>query len=98
MEPPGDDRRRHMVERVSREIIDNLLVAGAQTPVVQDIVGELEAQFDSRFLFEYAFMECDLQVFRHTSGGPKRLAGDEAREVLDALWRITTSKVNTTML
>ena len=98
VETPEEERRRKMVERVAREIIDNLLVAGAQTPVVQDITTELENTFDSRFVFDYAFMECDLQVFRHSDNGPQRLVGDEAREVLDALWRITMSKVDATML
>ena len=98
MPTADDDRRNQLVERVAREIIDNLLVIGAQTPVVQEIADELESTFDSRFLFEYGFMECDLQVFRHTTSGTEKLEGDEAREVLDALWRITVSKVDKTML
>lgn len=99
-------RRMALVEKVSREIIDNLLVAGADNPLVQEIRAELEQRFGARLLFEYPFMEQDLQVYRGVGepgeaeepGGAEPLAPEEANEVFSALWEITTRKVNETMI
>ena len=95
---PSDTARAAMVERVARELIENLLVAGARTPLVDEITMELEKEFDTRFFFEYPLLECDLQVYRRTDNGPVRLSEDERSMVLGKLWEITLGKVDKTML
>jgi hypothetical protein len=91
-------KRRLLVERVSREIVDNLLVTGAENPIVDEIVSDLENRYACRFIFEYPFMEQDLQIFRETGDGPKKLTADETSEVLSNLWDITLKKVDETMV
>ncbi len=93
-------RRSVLVEKVAKEIIDNLLVAGAENPLVDEIRAELEERFGGRLLFEYPFMEQDLQILRETGDGENAtpLPPEEMADVLAALWEITTQKVDQTML
>lgn len=96
--PTHESRRRAMVERVAQEIIDNLLVTGADSPVVADIHRALEEEFDTRFVFGYPVMEHDLQIYRSTDAGPEQLSAPEADRVMERLWQITVRKVDETML
>jgi len=41
-------RRRELIEKVSREIIENLIVSGNENPVVSDILEQLELDFGTR--------------------------------------------------
>lgn len=91
-------KRQQMVERVAREILDNLLVTGAESPIVDEIRMELEQALGAEFIFEYPFMEQNLQIIRVTESGPVRLDMGEANRVLSKLWDITLSKVDRTML
>jgi len=93
-------RRMAMVEKVAKEIIDNLLVTGAENPLVEEIRKELEERFGGRLLFEYPLMEQDLQILRESgdADGATPLTPEEMAEVLSALWEITTKKVDETML
>lgn len=91
-------RRRALVEKVAREIIDNLLVAGEENPLVEEIKEALNERFGARLLFEYPFLEQELQIFRETPGGVQELTPSEMNEVLVALWDVTTKKVDETML
>ncbi len=91
-------KRQQMVERVAREILDNLLVTGAESPIVDEIRKELEQALGAEFIFEYPFMEQDLQIFRMSQSGPVRLDMGEANRVLSRLWDITLSTVDRTML
>lgn len=91
-------KRQQMIERVAREILDNLLVTGAENPIVDEIRTELEHTLGAEFIFEHPFMEQNLQIFRNTSSGPVRLENAEANRVLSKLWDITLSKIDRTML
>lgn len=91
-------KRQQMIERVAREILDNLLVTGAESPIVDEVRQELEQAFGTEFIFEYPFMEQDLQIFKMTESGPVRLDKGEANSVLSKLWDITLSTVDRTML
>lgn len=91
-------RRQAMVERVAREIVDNLVVTGADNPVVGDILDELHRRIGARLVFEYPFMEQELQIFRETPKGLTRLEPDEAHEVLAMVWAIALEKVDATMI
>lgn len=93
-----DARRRALVEKVAREIIDNLLVAGEENPLVEEIRETLNERFGTRLLFEYPFLEQELHIFRETPQGVQELTPAEMNEVLVILWDITTKKIDETML
>lgn len=91
-------KRRELIERVSREIIENLIVAGTRNPVVLDIQQKLELDFGERFMFEYPLDGQDLIILRETENGPDELSPEERGQVMSRLWDITVAKVDETML
>ncbi|MCK9239184.1 MAG: hypothetical protein M0P34_02230 [Desulfocurvus sp.] len=91
-------KRRLLVEQVSREIVENLVVTGSENQTVQDILGTLNGEFGERFRFQYPPASIDLQVFRTTDHGAQEITGAEKQAVFKRLWEITLDKVNDTML
>ena len=91
-------KRRQMVERVAKEIVDNLITSGSNSPIVQEIKKELEKEFNQEFTFHYPPSGEELQIFRQSPEGLTELRPDEKKAVLNKLWEITLNKVNETML
>ncbi|MDY7002038.1 MAG: DVU0524 family FlgM-associated protein [Thermodesulfobacteriota bacterium] len=91
-------KRRSLVERVAREIVENLLVSGAENPVVLEIKERLDAEFKQKFEFQYPPSELDMRIFRETEHGPGEVSTGEKNRILTRLWEITLEKVNDTML
>lgn len=91
-------KRRELVERISHEVIENLIVNTEQSPVVTAIMRQMEVEFGHRFIFEYPVDGTDVQILRETQQGPLELEGAERNKVMRRLWEITLSKVDQTML
>lgn len=91
-------RRREMVEKISREIIENLIVSGTENPVVTDIVDQLEMDFGERYFFEYPLDGGDVQILKETPDGVVDLPPADKAQVMNRLWEITLDKVDATML
>lgn len=92
-------RRRELVQKVTAEIVESLIVTGSDNPVVQDIKKGLESAFKTRFVFAYPPEEQDLQIFRLPGeGNAVEVTGAERVRVLEKLWRIALEKVDETML
>ena len=91
-------KRRELIERVAKEIIENLIVDVSDNPVITEIQDRMELAFGERFMFEYPLDGQDLQILRDTGAGPEELSAEEKRTVMNKLWEITMSKVDETML
>lgn len=92
-------RRREMVQRVTGEIVENLLVSGSDNPVVREVKRQLEHEFKTHFVFAYPPEEDDLQIFEEMVGGPPRkILGEEKGSVLTRLYQIALATVDDTML
>ena len=91
-------KRRSLVERISREIVENLLVSGTENPIVREIKNRLDAEFNQKFEFQYPPAEVDIRIFKETDHGPKEISAGEKNRVLAKLWEITLEKVDDTML
>ncbi|WP_432737742.1 DVU0524 family FlgM-associated protein [Maridesulfovibrio sp. FT414] len=91
-------RRRELVEKISREIIENLIVSGNENPVVSDILEQLELDFGARYLFEYPLDGSDVQILKATPEGVVDLPREDKAQVMNRLWEITLDKVDRTML
>ncbi len=91
-------RRRGLVERIAREIIENLIVNSQQTPIVADILDQLEQELGARHIFEYPLDGSDVQILRETERGSHEIVGQERDRVMRRLWEITLSRVDETML
>jgi len=95
---PRDVKRTAMVERVAREVMENLLVSGSDNPVVQEIKSQLEQELGEKLLFKYPPTDLDLQIFREGQNGPEEISPAEKAVVMEKLWTIALDKVNDTML
>ncbi|MFP4316541.1 MAG: DVU0524 family FlgM-associated protein [Desulfovibrionales bacterium] len=91
-------RRKQMVERIAREIVDNLLVSGSSNPVVQEIKDELNQDFDEQFLFSYSPTRGELDILKKVDSTMVRIEGRERETVLARLWALTLEKVDETMI
>lgn len=92
-------KRRELVGRVAAEIVENCIVTGSDTPVVEDIKAELEEELGYPLVFAYPPQEQDMQIFR-TDGpdGPEELTGELKTAVFKRLWELALEKVDETML
>lgn len=95
---PPAVKRRFMVERVAREIMENLLLAGSDNPVVREIRQRLEQEQGEAFTFTYPPTQPDIQVFRTGPEGAVEVTAAEKAQILDRLWRIALETVDETML
>lgn len=91
-------KRRALVDQVAREVVENLLVTGSDSPLVQDIKQRLEREMGETLEFAYPPGELDMQLFRHTELGPVEIEGEEKHRVLNRLWAVTLAMVDDTML
>ncbi len=93
-----DARRKQLVEKISTEIMDSLMVSGSNNPVVMDIKDELQRDFGFSMEFRYLPLEPELQILRKDGDDWVEVIGDEKTAILERFWRITLAKVNETML
>lgn len=91
-------KRQAMIERVSREIVENLIFVGSPNPIVQEIKEELEKEMGEKLTFTFPAGMMDMQIMRETPSGQEPVSGTELGQVLDKLWTITLDKVSATML
>lgn len=91
-------KRRMLVEQVSREIIENLMAAGSDNTVVQEIRAALEAEFGNSIELTYPPGEADMRIYKLTDDGPEEVSIEERNLIIKRLWDITLEKVDDTML
>jgi alkanesulfonate monooxygenase SsuD/methylene tetrahydromethanopterin reductase-like flavin-dependent oxidoreductase (luciferase family) len=92
-------KRRELVERVTSEIMENLIVTGSENPVVADIKEQIETEFGERFLYAYPPEEQDLQIYvLRDDAPPEELLGEHRAIFLQKLWQVALEKVDETML
>lgn len=92
-------KRRAIVEKVAGEILENLLVAGSETPVVVAVREELNAAFGGPVEFVYPPTDPEPRIFqRDEEGNAEEILGEAKQQVLAAAWQIALNKVDETML
>lgn len=92
-------KRRELVGRVAAEIVENCIIAGSDTPVVEEIKAELEEELGFPLVFAYPPEEQEMQIFRADPGGAHEpLSGEVKTAVLQRLWELALEKVDATML
>ena len=94
----AETKRRAMVEHVARELLDNLLFTGSDNPVVREVRQELNRTLHGEYSFRYPPGEVDVRIFREEPEGSRELTSEERKNILAALWEITLSKEDATML
>jgi alkanesulfonate monooxygenase SsuD/methylene tetrahydromethanopterin reductase-like flavin-dependent oxidoreductase (luciferase family) len=92
-------KRRELVGRVTAEIVENCIVTGSDTPVVEEIKADLEEELGYPLLFAYPPEDQELQIFRlDAKNGPAEIIGEEKAVVFKRLWELALEKVDETML
>ena len=87
-----------MVERVARELFENLLFTDSDNPMVSEVQQALDREFSEPLSFQYLPGETDLAVMRETGEGPREVNALEKENILERAWKITLAKVDETML
>lgn len=91
-------RRRELVQRIAKEIIENLIVNGNHSPVIEEILDQLETETGNRVLLDYPLDGGDVRLLTETETGARELTGAQKNRILKRLWEITLAKVDDTML
>ncbi|MDR0827899.1 MAG: hypothetical protein LBN33_08525 [Desulfovibrio sp.] len=92
-------KRRTMIERVAREIMENLIFSGSENAVVQEVRGRLSAELGEELVFRYPPDDMDFKIFRPGAEGDElELAPGEKQAVMGRLWDVTLKTVDATML
>lgn len=91
-------KRKQLVEKVAREIVDNLIGSDSSNPVVKDIKEQLSKEFGDDVVFRYPSDGGGLQVLKNTESGVAELTNGEKDAFMQRLWEVAMTKVNETML
>ena len=92
-------RRRAMVERITREIIDNLLFSGSENEIVVKVRERLSQEMGEEYIFRYPPAETDFLIFRKTEdGSEEELTRSERGPLMENLWNVALRTVDETML
>ncbi|MCL1939991.1 MAG: hypothetical protein FWG04_04955 [Desulfovibrionaceae bacterium] len=95
----AEAKRRAMVERVAREVMENLIFSGSDNPVVQEVQARLAEESGEDYTFRYPPAEQDFQIFRTAPDGEEvELSQGEKQMVMGRLWDVTLRTVDATML
>lgn len=97
-EPSHEEKRKLMVRRVAGEIVENLLLAGSDNPVVSEVKGRLNEALGEEIFFRFPPGELDMLLFRQAGDGEEELGPEEKGKVMGLLWHIAEEVVNETML
>lgn len=91
-------KRRQMVEKVTREIVDNLIGSDSANPVVAEIKQQLAKELGGNVVFKYPANGDGLQILKDTPDGVIELTNGEKDAFMQRLWDVSLNKVNETML
>lgn len=109
---PAETRRRLMVERITGEIVENLLLTGSDSPIVADVKARLAEVLGGSIIFRYPPGELDMRIYRVRAAsesddlqslgfeedGAEEILGEEKIRIMDTVWRVAREIVDDTML
>lgn len=98
MLPSPDIQRRMMVEKIAREVVDNLIFAGSENPVVLEVRERLDQELGEHFVFQYPPGELEFKIFRQEGEELVEVTSDDKHIVMGRLLDITRQTVAETML
>ena len=91
-------KRKGIIERVAREIMENLIFSGSDNPTVQEVKERLTRELGEVLIFRYPPAEQDFKIFRTRNGEEKELSETEKQRTMALLWELTLRTVDETML
>ncbi|MDL2216234.1 hypothetical protein LJB81_00705 [Desulfovibrio sp. OttesenSCG-928-M14] len=95
----AETKRKDLIERVAREIMENLIFSGSDNPIVREVRDRLDQEMGEELIFRYPPAEQDIQIFRKNETGHEvELPRGEKQTVMGRLWDVTLQTVDATML
>lgn len=92
-------RRKIMVERIAREIIENLIFSGSESSIVQEVRINLEKKLGEKLVFHYPPADMSFKIFRSKKDGELVEVNPEERDsIMDTLWKVTLETVDESTL
>lgn len=91
-------KRRQLVEKVAREIVDNLIGSDSSNPVVHEIRHQLAKETGQDLVFRYPSDGNGLQILKKTASGVTELTNGEKDAFMQRLWEVALNRVDETML
>ena len=91
-------KRQSMVERIAREIMENLIFSGSDNPTVQEVKDRLTRELGEGLIFRYPPADQDFKIFRVRNGEEIELSEVEKQRAMARLWDVTLRTVDETML
>ncbi len=85
-----EGRRRELIDKLSREIINNLVVSDEPTGIAMEIKGEVEEEVGMRLLFEFDPKEKSIIIRREDK---TRLSPIQQKEIVGILKKVTREKL-----
>lgn len=95
---PEAMKRQIMVNRVARELFENLLFTGSDSLMVQEVQKELVQEFGDSLVFQYPPGSLEMVILRKTPEGMEEVSPRFRVDVLERAWALTLAKVDETML
>ncbi|MDL2314431.1 hypothetical protein LJC36_05575 [Desulfovibrio sp. OttesenSCG-928-C14] len=92
------EQRSLMVDRITREVIENLIFTGSTNPVVLEVKDRLKDEFGDDLTFYYPPGSLDFRIVRGEGEEQKEVSADEKRKIMEKLLDITHETVSCSML
>ena len=87
-------KRKELISRLTKEVVNNLISAKNQPEIVQEIKQELEDEYGHKLVFKFDPKEKSLTVRREDK---RQLSETEQEELIKKLWNITYKKLNSVL-
>ncbi|GAB6887912.1 hypothetical protein JCM13304A_14100 [Desulfothermus okinawensis JCM 13304] len=89
-----DGKRKELISRLTKEVVNNLILAKNQPEIVEEIKQELENEYGHKLLFKFNPKEKSLTVRREDK---RPLSDEEQENLLKRIWDITYNKLNSVL-
>ncbi|MFP4658069.1 MAG: DVU0524 family FlgM-associated protein [Desulfonatronovibrionaceae bacterium] len=94
----GEEKRRQMVEKISAEIVENLLTSKSDNELVREIKREMEENLGTSLFFFYPPNGEEMQILKSDPKEDQDMTDKERERVMRTLWVTTVRVVDRTML
>ena len=91
-------RRKIMVDRVSKELFENLMFTGGDNPVLEEVRKELGQAVGESVSFCYPPGQLDIDIMKDGPAGQIAVSSEEKARILGQVWAIIRARVDATML
>lgn len=94
----SEHKRKQMVEKISAEIVENLLTSKSDNEMVREIKKRMEEKLETGLIFFYPPNGEEMQILKSDPKDHQEMTEKEREEIMHTLWETTIQVVDQTML